>query len=132
MPLSQDDGPKVVDGLVAGSGQGGLAGYFRGAQRHVSGIAGELLGDGPDDCGLGAPRPADDDELGVGQGHDGGQDSADGFGHRGADPPGVGIWALNGSGQGVGVDGGGAGVAEVEFGEDVGEMGGSAPWTTCH
>ena len=40
----------------------------------------ELRGDGVEDDGLGAPRPADDDEFGVGEGDYGGEDAADRLG----------------------------------------------------
>jgi hypothetical protein len=63
-----------------GTGEGGCVGEPGGPDRDMARESLELSGDGAEDDGLGAPRPADDDEFGVGEGDYGGEDAADRLG----------------------------------------------------
>ena len=68
---------KLMECVVPGAGEGGCVGESRGPDRDMAGESLELRGDGVEDDGRGAPRPADDDEFGVAESDHGGEDAAD-------------------------------------------------------
>jgi hypothetical protein len=78
---------QVLRCLLACSGKGRLVGRLRGPHRQAPGQPGELFGEGFDEGGACSPASADDDELGVGQRDQGGQNAAGGLGQHGSDAP---------------------------------------------
>src|SRR5580693_8352198 len=90
----------------------------------MPGEAGEGRRDDLQDDRVAAPGAADDDQAGVRERDDGGEDPADGLAEGAAQARGPRVLAGGQAQQALGVDGRGAGPAQAEFAEDLDQAGG--------